>query len=53
MKFAIKSRLSSKVIFEAELDAHYESESYGVQLGAAVKLAVSAGASQSLTIQCS
>ena len=37
-KFAIKHRLTDDVVFEAELGAHYESYSRGVQLGAAVQL---------------
>jgi len=44
MKFQIKARWSSEVRFECELDASFESENYGVQLGAAVKLAIKARA---------
>jgi hypothetical protein len=44
MKLQIKSRWSSAVRFECELDASFESESYGVQLCAAVKLAIKARA---------
>ena len=39
MKFEIKSRFSSAVLFTAELEAKYESEPASVQLGAAIKLA--------------
>ena len=39
MKFEIKNRWSLKVQFECELDAKFDSESYGVQLGAAIKAA--------------
>ena len=39
MKFEIKNRWSLKVQFECELDAKFDSESYGVQLGAAITAA--------------
>src|SRR5579883_2176531 len=39
MKYEIKSRWSGRVIFTAELEARYDSEPLGVQIGAAVKLA--------------
>ena len=42
--YQIKNRFSGAVMFEAELDASFERESEGVKLGAAVKLAVKAGA---------
>ena len=38
-KIEIKNRLTDDVVFEAELGAHYEEFSRGVQLGAAVQLA--------------
>ncbi|MBS4051904.1 MAG: pentapeptide repeat-containing protein [Methylomonas sp.] len=41
MKFPIKHRFSGDVICEIELDASYENEPRSVQLGAAVKIAVS------------
>ena len=44
MKFQIKNRWTSAVQFECELPTKYESKSYGVQLGAAVKIAVGARA---------
>ena len=44
MKFQIKARWPSEILFECELDASFENESYGAQLGAAVKLAIKAGA---------
>ena len=39
MKFEIKNRWSGSVIFEAELDAKFETEPFSIQLGAAVKIA--------------
>ena len=45
MKFQIKNRWTRAVQFECELPTKYESKSYGVQLGAAVKIAVGARAS--------
>lgn len=44
MKFPIKNRYTGAVQFEGELEARYESASYGVQLGAAVKQAIAAHA---------
>ena len=44
MKFQIKNRWTRAVQFECELPTKYESKSYGVQLGAAVKIAVGASA---------
>ncbi len=44
MKFQIKARWSDEVRFECELDASFENQSYGIQRGAAIKLAVKAGA---------
>ena len=44
MKFEIKARFTGKVLFTAELSAEYESAEYSLQLGAAVKAAVSARA---------
>jgi hypothetical protein len=44
MKFQIKHRYSGAVLFEAELSAEFEMKSHRLQLGAAVKLAVKAGA---------
>lgn len=44
MIFQIKSRWSSTVKFECELDASLEGQAYGVQLGAAIKLALKADA---------
>jgi hypothetical protein len=44
MKFQIKNRWTRAVQFECELPTKYESKSYGVQLGAAVKIAVGARA---------
>jgi hypothetical protein len=44
IKFQIKNRWSGAVQFECELEARYESESHGVRLGAAIKLALRAGA---------
>lgn len=43
MKFEIKNRFTGSVIFTAELSADYESKTHGIQLGAAVKLALMAG----------
>jgi uncharacterized protein YjbI with pentapeptide repeats len=42
MKFEIKHRFSGAVMFEAELSASFETKSIYVQLGAAIKKAVSA-----------
>ena len=42
--FEIKRRFTGAVLFTAELGAEYESESGSVRLGAAIKLAVKAGA---------
>ncbi len=44
MKFEIKNRFTEAVIFTAELEARFEREPYSIQLGAAVKLAIKAGA---------
>ncbi len=44
MKIAIKSRWTRAVLFEAEIEARYESEPHSIQLGAAVKVAVKARA---------
>ena len=43
MKFQIKSRWHSDVRFECELDTNYESQPYGIQIGAAIKLAIRSG----------
>jgi hypothetical protein len=43
-KFEIKNRWTDDVMFTAELDAALKKESRGVQLGAAVRLAISADA---------
>ena len=43
MKFQIKSRWYSDVKFECELDTNYESQPYGIQIGAAIKLAIRSG----------
>ena len=48
MKFDIKHRLTGAAVFTAPLDAKYESEPRSIQLGAAVKVAVTARASLSL-----
>jgi hypothetical protein len=45
MKFEIKRWWDEKILFSVDLEVKFESESYYVQLGAAVKLAVAAGAS--------
>ena len=42
MSYQIKNRWNSTVIFEAELDASFETQPISFQLGAAVKLAVKA-----------
>ena len=42
MKFDIKHHLTGAVVFTAPLDAKYESEPRSIQLGAAVKVAVTA-----------
>ena len=44
MKFEIKHRFSGAVMFECELAASFETKSYSIQLGAAVKKAVKARA---------
>jgi uncharacterized protein YjbI with pentapeptide repeats len=44
MKFQIKHRWSSEVKFECELETKFESERYGIQLGAAIKAAYKSGA---------
>jgi len=44
VKIEIKHQFTGSVLFTAELDARYESEPHSIQLGAAVKLAVEAGA---------
>ena len=44
MKFEIKNRWSGEVQFSCELEAKFEAESYSVQMGAAVKIAVKARA---------
>jgi len=44
MRFEIKNRWSRDVQFTAEIDAKFEPESYGLQLGAAIKVAIKAGA---------
>ena len=42
--FEIKNRWSGEVQFTAEIDAKFETEGHGVQLGAAIKVALKAGA---------
>ena len=44
MKFSIKNRWTGKVQYECEIEAKYESEPFSIQLGAAIKIAVDAGA---------
>jgi uncharacterized protein YjbI with pentapeptide repeats len=44
MKFEIKHGRKAEVLFSAELSAEFETESYALQIGAAVKLAVAARA---------
>jgi hypothetical protein len=44
MKFEIKNRWSGIVQFTAEIDAKFQTERYGVQLGAAIKVALKADA---------
>ncbi|MGB8630416.1 MAG: pentapeptide repeat-containing protein [Xanthobacteraceae bacterium] len=44
MKFEIKHRFTGAVLFTAELEAEFESKPFSVQIGAAVKLALKAGA---------
>lgn len=43
MKFQIHSRFGTEVKYECELDASFESQSYGKQLGAAIKKALAEG----------
>ena len=40
MKFEIRSRWDNSVIFTAEIEARFETESHAIQLGAAVKVAL-------------
>jgi uncharacterized protein YjbI with pentapeptide repeats len=44
VKFQIKNRFSGAVQFECELGSEFEALGYPVQLGAAVKIAIKAGA---------
>ena len=44
MEFEIKNRWTGTIIFTADLDARYENDPHSIQLGAAIRAAVKAGA---------
>jgi uncharacterized protein YjbI with pentapeptide repeats len=44
MRFEIKNRWTGGVQFTAEIDQKFEPQTYGLRLGAAIKVALTAGA---------